>query len=226
MLTDEQATIELLTTLDLDPNSLLGSAKKITAKELIYSLIKFESIQDSAIYLGISRNTLKTIISKNLDSCGETGPALTWQKYLLSLINSKKCTNCLAIKYFSEFNKDNSKSLKVQAVCKECDYSRSKAYRENNREAYLEYLNNYRIEHAKEYTERTRKYQLSKKQRLPAWANLEKIKEIYSNCPEGCHVDHMVPLNGTTVSGLHVENNLQYLSAKENIAKSNKWECD
>ena len=56
----------------------------------------------------------------------------------------------------------------------------------------------------------------------PKWANMDKIKEIYKNCPEGYHVDHVIPLNNPIVCGLHVENNLQYLPASENLKKSNK----
>ena len=58
------------------------------------------------------------------------------------------------------------------------------------------------------------------KQRTPAWANIAMIKEIYKNCPIGYHVDHIFPLRGDTMSGLHVAENLQYLPAKENLKKN------
>ena len=57
----------------------------------------------------------------------------------------------------------------------------------------------------------------------PKWANLKKIMEIYVNRPEGYHVDHIIPLRGKTVSGLHVESNLQYLPALENMKKHNTF---
>ncbi len=60
-------------------------------------------------------------------------------------------------------------------------------------------------------------------QRLPSWADVELIKNFYLNCPEGHHVDHIIPLRGKEVSGLHVIENLQYLPAAENMSKGNRY---
>ena len=62
------------------------------------------------------------------------------------------------------------------------------------------------------------------KQRTLGWANLQKIVEFYKNCPDGYQVDHIIPLRGKNVSGLHVVENLQHLTAKENRNKSNYYE--
>ena len=67
------------------------------------------------------------------------------------------------------------------------------------------------------------KRRASKLQRTPAWADIEAIKQFYLNCPKGYHVDHDVPLQGVNVSGLHVLNNLVYLTASDNVKKGNKW---
>lgn len=69
-------------------------------------------------------------------------------------------------------------------------------------------------------------YKHKKKNRTPKWLTKKQKKEIqniYKNRPDGYHVDHIVPINGVNVSGLHVPWNLQYLTAQENIAKKNKF---
>lgn len=65
----------------------------------------------------------------------------------------------------------------------------------------------------------------------PRWANFELIETFYvkSNTLTKVtgiqhEVDHIVPLQGKFVSGLHVENNLQVLTKDENNRKSNKHE--
>lgn len=76
------------------------------------------------------------------------------------------------------------------------------------------------------------------RQAIPSWADLGKIAEIYATSAwltetsgEPWHVDHIVPLRGKTVSGLHCEANLTILPAFDNISKSNRywphmWEID
>jgi hypothetical protein len=60
--------------------------------------------------------------------------------------------------------------------------------------------------------------------RTPSWADLGQIELIYKNCPDGMAVDHIIPLRGKKVSGLHVESNLQYLTKAENSSKGNRYE--
>ena len=62
------------------------------------------------------------------------------------------------------------------------------------------------------------------------YINKEAIEKIYSDrlriqkeLGEVMHVDHIVPLRGKKVSGLHVWYNLQILSGKENDRKGNKF---
>lgn len=92
--------------------------------------------------------------------------------------------------------------------------------REINREAFNAYHREY---HAKNSKKRTKYINAHRKGRLsiatPNWANKPAIRKFYVDCPEGHHVDHIIPLHGKLVSGLHVLENLQYLPATENLRK-------
>ena len=73
----------------------------------------------------------------------------------------------------------------------------------------------------------------AKLQRTPPWISSLERKEILDFYKErdrlseltgvSFHVDHIVPLQGERVSGLHVPWNLQILTAFDNISKSNKF---
>lgn len=67
------------------------------------------------------------------------------------------------------------------------------------------------------------KRRAAKAKRTPLWSDLSTIASFYAACPPGHHVDHIVPLRGRNVSGLHVIENLQYLPAEENIKKGNRY---
>jgi transcriptional regulator with XRE-family HTH domain len=70
------------------------------------------------------------------------------------------------------------------------------------------------------------KYNAAKLQRTPQWLtdiDIIEIKEYYRAASLiGAHVDHIVPLQGKNISGLHVPWNLQLLHPRLNIRKSNK----
>jgi 5-methylcytosine-specific restriction endonuclease McrA len=68
-----------------------------------------------------------------------------------------------------------------------------------------------------------------KRNAIPAWANMKNIEALYQKASEltsssgvKWHVDHIVPLKSSLVCGLHVESNLQVITATENIKKGNR----
>lgn len=113
----------------------------------------------------------------------------------------KWCKKCNEVLPLSAFNKNISNHDGAQAYCVECTST---------------YMTRYSDRGAKQRTK------VSKA--MPPWVDEFKIKEIYSKCPDGYHVDHIIPLQGINVCGLHVPWNLQYLPAKDNISKSNKYD--
>jgi len=74
-----------------------------------------------------------------------------------------------------------------------------------------------------------KRYQMLSKAR-PAWANQDAINEIYqerdrlneSNPADPFTVDHIYPILGKTVCGLHVADNLKIIRRSENSIKNNK----
>lgn len=74
------------------------------------------------------------------------------------------------------------------------------------------------------YREKRARRRANELQATPSWVNKKDLLTIYKNCPPGFHVDHIIPLNGKSVCGLHVPWNLQYLTAEENLKKGTSWQ--
>jgi len=116
-----------------------------------------------------------------------------------------------------------------------------KQYYKENKEKINDRHRNYYVENKDKVLKRQKKHYEENKQsilarkniqrvnrlkRMPKWADKYEIGLIYADCPEGFHVDHIIPLQGEKVSGLHVPENLQYLPAKENLKKSNFFDLE
>lgn len=72
-----------------------------------------------------------------------------------------------------------------------------------------------------------------RKRRAPQWADHCAIQAVYDNARRMSEetgieyqVDHIVPINGRLVSGLHVHQNLQVLTMVQNRAKGNRFEVE
>lgn len=121
--------------------------------------------------------------------------------------NKEKCKT-----YQREYRLKNKELVKKKA----------KIYYLNNIEKYKANKKQYYLQNLHIHNALSAKRRAVKLKATPRFANLEKIKDIYKNCPKGFHVDHIVPLQGKNVCGLHVEWNLQYLTPYDNKSKSNK----
>jgi hypothetical protein len=67
-------------------------------------------------------------------------------------------------------------------------------------------------------------------QRTPPWADLKAIRKVYEDSHRVTketglehHVDHIIPMRGKLVSGLHIAENLRVLPGPENLAKGSKF---
>ncbi len=72
-------------------------------------------------------------------------------------------------------------------------------------------------------------YNRGLKQAQPPWVETESLRVFYVRAKElerdtgiPHHVDHIVPLRGKSVCGLHVPWNLQVLPAEDNLRKGNR----
>ena len=146
-------------------------------------------------------------------------------------ISMKKCCRCNEIKDYSEFHKNSTKADGYAYQCKPCRKSIKAESYQKNKEIYKNTNKAYREKNKGLKNSWTAKRRANCLKATPKWANKELIASYYNVCAffneingyTKYHVDHIIPLQGKLVSGLHVENNLQVILAEENISKSNKY---
>ena len=161
----------------------------------------------------------------------------------------KVCSTCKEEKPLSAFYKDRSRKDGLRGACKTCLSKQFAEYYQKNRAAYIEYSRNYHQENrdvileTKKIWKKTNSELVNainasrrarKKQAQPAWLteeHINQIKAIYKHSKRmkkltGIlhHVDHIVPLKGKNVCGLHVPWNLQVIPAKHNFKKNNRFD--
>lgn len=129
--------------------------------------------------------------------------------------SNSACIACHAVKaavhkkrkYWSD--DDHRKSVIQKVVA-------NKAKRRLADPQYLEKVNDY-----------TKQRYFLRLNRVPPWADQVEIRKIYKEArAKGMTVDHIIPLRGELVSGLHVHNNLQLLPTSANSSKGNKFEVN
>jgi hypothetical protein len=106
-----------------------------------------------------------------------------------------------------------------------------KAWEQRNPAAAEEAFKNYRERNRVQIRARLAVSKQGREKRRVAWANQDAILEIYRHAEYMTRttgrlhvVDHIIPLQGRTVSGLHVETNLRVVEHSENARKHNIWE--
>lgn len=130
---------------------------------------------------------------------------------------------------YYEANRDLCDQRAKDCQSKRRDYYSAKTmeWQKSNRERYLEIRrNSYAANSAKEIARvRRRAGRIRHGEMLMNQAELVEVQGMYDFCRifNGFEVDHVIPLNGKTVSGLHVLSNLQVLPISENRSKSNKY---
>ena len=155
-------------------------------------------------------------------------------------METKQCNKCKRELPLSCFHKRIYKNGKIgsQPTCKECKkvvsneryvknkehiLAVSKQWSEKNKDRHNELRANFLKANGWYKAFGRANHRARKLNAIPAWADMEAIKTFYRLRPEGYVIDHIIPLAGKNVCGLHIVENLQYLTPHENSVKANKF---
>jgi hypothetical protein len=117
---------------------------------------------------------------------------------------------------------------------REANRVRSKIWRDENLEQSKKNVSEWQKLNRSRCRESSRRYSLQKASACPPWlseSQRAEIENVYwlaldlrSVSGQEYHVDHIIPLQGKNICGLHVPWNLQVLPADLNISKRNHFE--
>ena len=113
-----------------------------------------------------------------------------------------------------------------QKVYTEANREKKAAYDKANAEKIAAQRKAYNKENPEVQRSISAKRRAAKLQQTPVWYCHSDCVAIYKEAKPGLHIDHIIPLRGENVSGLHWHHNLQLLPATENMSKSNKFDSD
>jgi len=142
--------------------------------------------------------------------------------------NNREKTRAAQQRYY-EKNKEvcNAKTVACRAKKPEYYAQKSLDWANENRERHLENRRQYYARNSAQDIARVRrrKGKIKHGEMLMNQAEIAEVQGMYDFCKifKQFEVDHIVPLNGDRVSGLHVLANLQILPISENRSKRNKF---
>lgn len=143
----------------------------------------------------------------------------------------KTCTQCRVEKSVEHFSRDKERGDGLRQYCKPCASERSRRWTAANRERRREVSRAWKAQNLDKISAASAKRRCSVRNRtLPLAPRHEaEMLAVYAEAQRLTretgvkhHVDHIVPLQGKEMSGLHVPWNLQVIPASENCAKSNR----
>jgi hypothetical protein len=146
----------------------------------------------------------------------------------------KKCKECLEEKPIECFYKHKGNTDGYKHKCKVCYNTQVKDVYLKNPERKRSMNKAHYYNNKSYYVAKCAKYRAAKLKRTPKWLNSEQLaciekeysmaKKLEAITGDKYHVDHIIPLQGKFVSGLHVPWNLQVIEASENKSKGNSYE--